>query len=112
MNRLIAIILVNMATFLGGLGATYLKKGSKDFKIKQLLSNKNVLLGLFLYALSTIFFIPALKFGELSLVYPFTSTSYIWAIIFSRLILKEKITKHKLAGVIIIIVGVILIGVG
>jgi uncharacterized membrane protein len=62
-----------------------------------------------LYGISTIFFILALRIGELSVVYPLTSITYIFITILSVYFLKEKMNQYKWLGILFIIVGVILV---
>ncbi|MBI2546513.1 EamA family transporter [Candidatus Woesearchaeota archaeon] len=113
-NTLIAVALVFTATLIGAFGALFFKKASATIRrhIGSFLTNINLYIGGFLYALSTVFFIPALKFGDLSLVYPLTSLTYIWVTILSSVYLKEKINAYKIAGIALIFVGIAAIGIG
>jgi len=107
-----AIGLVIIATIVGALGPVLLKRasGSLTLSIKGLLTNKNLVGGFVLYGLATIFFIPALKGGELSVLYPFVSIAYIWVSLLSMWLLKEEMNLIKWSGIFFIITGVILIG--
>ncbi len=109
MNLLI-IPLAVVATLMGAIGATFLKKGGSSFSINpiKLIKNYNMIAGLALYVISSIVFISALKMGELSTVYPMTSLSYIWVSIISFKFLKEKSTSAKWTGMGLIIFGVVL----
>jgi len=111
-TQLWAIGLVLFAQLIGAFGPIYLKRSSKQFNLSfnGLFRNYNLIIGVFFYALATIIFIPALKGGELSVLYPMVSTVYIWVSLLSIKMLKEKMTKYKWLGIIIIIFGVILIG--
>ncbi len=113
-TELWAIGLVVIATIVGALGPIYLKKGSGNFKpdIRALLRNYELMLGLFFYGASTLIFIPALRGGELSVLYPFVSLSYVWVSLLSVKMLKERMNPAKWAGVASIIIGVSLIGLG
>jgi uncharacterized membrane protein len=104
----LAILLVLIGSLIGAFGAVLLKKGSD----KKSLINTALLLGLGLYALSTIPYIIALKMEKLSVLYPFASLSYIWVCMLSIKLLKEKMSPLKWLGIVTIIVGVSLIGVG
>jgi len=68
--------------------------------------------GLFLYGLSFVFYIFALRKESLSVLYPFVSTTYIWTTFFSIKFLHEKMNVWKWAGLIGIIIGVTFIGLG
>ena len=54
--------------------------------------------------------IVALKFGDLSKLYPFVSLTFIWVMILSVLALGEKLNSFKISAVILVISGIILIG--
>lgn len=114
MAELWAIGLVIFATILGAFGPIYLKKGSSSFgfNIIKLLKNYNLILGVFFYGLATLLFIPALSGGDLSILYPFVSLTYIWVSLLSIYILKEKMNKFKWIGILLIIIGVSFIGIG
>ena len=123
-----AIGLVIAGTVVGALGPILLKKACETFYIikakdvlkpkkivayiKDLFRNKELVIGILLYALGTILFIPALKGGELSVLYPFVALAYVWVAFLSKWMLKEKVTALKWVGVILILVGVSLIGLG
>ena len=113
-TELWAIILVISATLVGAFGPILLKKASarKLSQISSLMTNYYLFGGVALYALGTLLFIPALKGGDLSVLYPFVSLSYIWVSILSVKFLGEKINKLKWLGVSLIIVGVSFIGLG
>ena len=114
MNQLIAMTIVLFATMIGAVGSLFLKYGSEHFafNLKKILTNYKVIFGLFLYVISSILFIFALQWAELTLLYPETSLSYIWVSFLSIKFLKEKMNKFKWLGIFFIIVGVTLIGLG
>ena len=109
-----AILLVISATLVGAFGPILLKKASagKLSKIKTLIKNYNLFGGVSLYALGTLLFIPALKGGDLSILYPFVSLTYIWVALLSMKFLGEKINRYKWIGIALIILGVSFIGIG
>jgi len=113
-TQLWSIGLVIMATIVGAFGPILLKKASRQ-RLSSLSSiSKNFPLfgGVFLYALGTILFIPALKGGDLSVLYPFIALSYIWVSLLSVKFLGEKMNRLKWAGIFLIITGVSFIGFG
>lgn len=99
-----------IATILGALGSLYLKMGSKqlDKRLRGLI-NKSLITGLILFVISALMVIIALKFGELSKVFPLTALTYIWIALFSWKVLKERVTREKLMAFILIIIGIILV---
>ena len=113
-TQLWAIALVILATLIGAFGPILLKKASakKLSSIKSLSKNYNLFGGVGLYAIGTVLFIPALKGGDLSVLYPFVALTYIWVSLLSVKFLGEKMNKFKWAGIILIIVGVTFIGIG
>jgi len=113
-TELWAIVLVLIATTLGSFGPLFLKKASSTLtlNLKNIITNKNLILGLFFYAVGTILFIPALKGGELSVLYPLVALVYVWVSLLSMKFLKEKMTMLKWLGVLLILIGVSLIGAG
>jgi len=112
-TQLWAIGLTLCACVIGAYGAVLLKKASPKvtFNLKCL-ANMQLLAGIALYAVGTILFIPALRGGDLSVLYPFVATTYIWISLFSIKFLKEKMNVLKWAGIVLIIIGVSFIGFG
>ncbi len=111
MNFVYIIIYLILGTIFGGYGSLYLKKGSSKFtlKLKNWKDNLDILLGISLYGVSTIFYLFALQYGELSVVYPLTSMSYVFIAVLSVYYLGEKMTKNKWIGIILIIIGSFLV---
>ena len=109
-----AIALVISATFIGAIGPILLKRGSGRFSLNPFaqIKNRSLIGGIFFYVLSSLLFIPALRGGDLSVLYPLVSVSYIWVSLLSVKFLGEKMGALKWIGVFLIIVGVSLIGLG
>lgn len=74
-----------------------------------LLENVYLYYGGILYILAAILNIFVLKYLEYSIVLPLTAITYIWTMLISKIYLKEKITKLKILGVILIVIGSYLI---
>lgn len=66
-----------------------------------------VVLGLALYGGGALLMIIALKFGELSVLHPMMSAGYVLSLVLGALVLDEHITFLRIAGVAVIIVGLI-----
>ena len=113
-THLWAIGLVILATIVGAFGPILLKKASAKrlSNISSLLKNYNLFAGVALYAVGTLLFIPALKGGDLSVLYPFVAVTYIWVSLLSVRFLGEKMNRFKWIGIALIIVGVSFIGLG
>ena len=112
--QLWAIGLVITATLIGAFGPILLKKASAKrlSNLTSLMTNYHLFGGVFLYAIGTLLFIPALKGGDLSVLYPFVAVAYIWVSLLSVKFLGEKMNKFKWLGIALIIIGVSLIGIG
>lgn len=109
-----AIGLVLLGTLVGSIGPILLKKGAGKFSFNPFvqLKNRSLLAGVFTYGISSIIFIPALRGGELSVLYPTVSIGYVWVCLLSMKLLNEKMGKIKWIGLFLIILGVSLIGIG
>tara|TARA_Y100000310_G_C20647066_1_gene797250 strand:+ start:535 stop:882 length:348 start_codon:yes stop_codon:yes gene_type:complete len=112
MVSFVAIIYILISTFLGGSGALIIKKGVNKHSFWDFIKSKFFLLTLFVYGISTLFYLLALNLEDLSLVYPMNSLVYFWVIIFSIFVLKEKMNTWKWLAFFGIIIGVTLIGLG
>lgn len=114
----LGIGIVAFATLISSLGPVYMKRGAGSFTLKQLakpgalLKNYNIILGCAFFGISALIFVIGLRFGELSVLYPLTSLSYIWACLLSTRMLGERMNSLKWLGIITIIIGVALIGLG
>jgi drug/metabolite transporter (DMT)-like permease len=108
-----SILLVLMASFIGSFGAVFLKLGSRHLSrgIQGAL-NWQLAAGLALFLGSSVPFVMALKHGELSVLYPMVSLSYVWAMLWSRLLFKEAVTAGKIGALAMILAGIVCIGVG
>lgn len=112
-TELWAISLVISAAILGSLAPILIKKASKDITLSlETIKNKHLIGGLSLYGFCTLLFIPALKGGELSVLYPLVSVTYIFVAILSIKFLNEKMNAFKWIGIALIIIGVAFIGFG
>ena len=92
-------------TMLGSVASLFLKKASGSDNIVEMIKNINLYIGGFLYLASAIMNIWILRYLDYSMVLPLTSLTYIWTMVLSYVILKEKITKKKIVGVLLILVG-------
>ena len=108
---ILVIILLIISTLMGASGAILFKKASKDISLnlKKLITNWPLILGAVLYAGASIVFVYALKLEELSVLYPMTALSYVWATIGAWRLYKENITTKKIIGIALIILGVVVI---
>lgn len=68
-----------------------------------------IVLGLFLYGISTIIWIIALKKVELSYAYPMVSLGYVFVFIASYFIFHEPINWLRIGGMLFILAGITLV---
>jgi uncharacterized membrane protein len=108
------ILLTVFSTLIGSVGALSLKFASKYVHRNPLKVLKRPILyiGIGFYGISALIFVFALKFGDLSALYPVAALSYIWISLLSMKFLKEKMNDVKWFGILLILIGVVLIGLG
>ena len=109
-----SMVLVAIGAFIGSFGAVFLKAGATRLEknIRALIGNWRLITGIGLFCFSSIFFVLGLKHGELSVLYPIVSLGYVWTLLWSRLFFGERLTKGKIAGLALILVGVTFVGMG
>ena len=109
-----AMALVIFGAFIGSLAAVGLKAGAQrlEFNLKALLTNWQLMIGAGGYLVSTVFYILGIKNGELSVLFPMVSTSYLWTMLWSKLYFGEPMTRAKFAGLALILIGCVLLGLG
>ena len=98
-TQTLAIIMVLVAGLIGAFGPIYLKKGTEKIDLRKLstiIFNPFLIIGIAVYGIGTIIFIPALRWGEVSVLYPLVGLMYVWVSIYSIILLKEK--KRPLKG--------------
>ena len=69
-------------------------------------------MGIGTYLLSSVLFVKGMSNGELSVLFPLVSLGYVCTLVWSRLFFHEVITKVKLAGVGLILVGIVFLSLG
>ncbi len=108
-------MLVLACTILGAIGQMFIKTGASQLVTSspwEMLRTTPLIAGYSLYGLATILFVIALRDGELSLLYPIISMTYVWVTILSMWLLGEQLNPYKVLGVGSIVLGVSLIGRG
>lgn len=104
---MINYFLLVLMTFLGALGALFLKKSSNHDTVLNQIKSPNLYLGGVFYGAGAVLNIHILNFLRYTVVMPMTSLTYIWTMFFSYYFLKEKITKRKMAGIFLIVAGAV-----
>jgi multidrug transporter EmrE-like cation transporter len=90
-------------------GATALGTGPT---IRGILYDFPLIAGLSLYGVGTVLMVLALRHGELSVLWPVISLSYVWVTVISVVWFHEPMNVPKIAGVAVIIFGVAILGRG
>lgn len=81
----------------------------KVFSIKNTFKIPTLYLGILCYAVGSLLNILLMHYLDYSTVYPLTSLTCVWTLLFSSVFLGEKISARKLIGIAVIICGAILI---
>lgn len=105
----IGVLLV--MTAMGAIASLFLKKASSSSNLLQMIGNVNLYVGGGLYLGSAILNIWILRYLDYSVVLPLTSLTYVWTMVLSYFILKEKIAKKKIIGLILIAIGAVCVSV-
>jgi drug/metabolite transporter (DMT)-like permease len=107
-------------TFLGATAQMLMKTGmtKPDPTIWNYITNVPLIIGYGLYGLGAALFTVALRDGELSVLYPVISLTYVWVAILSVPILHESFDLYtpkgalKATGITTIVAGVAVLGRG
>ena len=73
-------------------------------------TNPKLFVGYCLYGCAAVLMVVALKYGELSILYPVIAMTYVWVTGLSVLFLNETLNPWKLAGLTSIVLGVGVLG--
>lgn len=107
------IALVFGCTILGAVAQILMKFGANSLQSKNpldILMSPPLFAGYCLYGLSTILLVLALRDGELSILYPVISLTFAWVTILSVIIFHDTMNTFKIAGIVVIIIGVGVLG--
>jgi drug/metabolite transporter (DMT)-like permease len=108
-----SMLLVFCASIVGSFGAVFLKLGAMRLN-KSVWSfvNSRLILGVGLYLGSSLIYALGVRGGQLSVLYPIVSLGYVFTLVWSKLFFDEHLTRYKVAGLSLILVGVFLVGMG
>jgi uncharacterized membrane protein len=108
-----SILLVLLGSLIGSVGMVFLKKASADLhKGFHHIVSVNSAVGVTLFVISSVFYLIAIRNGQLSVLYPMVSLSYVYAMIWARLVFNEALTKQKFLGLGLVVMGVFFLGLG
>ena len=102
------IILIG-GTMLGAAASMFFKQASEKEQMIKAFLDLRLYIGGFLYLASALVDIYVLRFLDYSAALPFTAVTYIWTMLLAYFFLKEKISKKKILGVGMILLGAVLV---
>jgi multidrug transporter EmrE-like cation transporter len=107
-------LMIAGATLISAAAQILMKIGMNHFTLNLLaiVTNVPLVAGYALYGLFTLLMVLALREGELSLLYPIISLSYVWVTALSYFIFHDTLRPLKLVGIAAIMAGVALLGRG
>jgi multidrug transporter EmrE-like cation transporter len=107
-------------TLFGAAGQILIKSGAGALgahpsvidMVLKILTTLSLFAGYSLYGVSMILLVMALRHGELSLLYPVIALTFVWVTVLSVIIFHDSMNPLKLAGIVIIMGGVAILGRG
>ncbi len=112
-TKLQSVALVFVCTILGAAAQVFMKIGGQQlqhFEIARVLTDLPLLAGYTLYGINTVLLMFALRDGELSMLYPVIALTYVWVTILSVILFHDLISPLKIAGIVLIMAAVIVLG--
>ena len=112
-SRRQSVALVIGCTLVGAAAQILIKWGANGLVTSSpwaMLSNPPLVAGYGLYAVSTVLLVLALRDGELSVMYPIISMTYVWVLLLSVLVFHESLNLFKILGISVIVFGVSFLG--
>ena len=98
-------LIIILMTMMGSVASLFLKKASASEGIRATATNPNLYAGGALYLAAALLNIYVLRLLDYSVVLPLTSLTYIWTMLIAYTVLKERISRQKIAGVVCLIIG-------
>jgi multidrug transporter EmrE-like cation transporter len=112
-----AVLMVILCTVLGAVGQVLIKFGANALHqhgtiatLLAMAANVPLIAGYVLYGIMTVLFVFALKDGELSVLFPIISLTYVWVAGLSAWIFQDSLNWPKIAGIFTIVAGVGVLG--
>ncbi len=99
-------LLVIMATFFISIAQLFYKIGSGFLPVLSW----HIFAGFFIYCFSAVLIIVALKFIDMSVVFPAIANSFVWVALLSVFFLGEVLSVVNWVGIVLIVCGVALLG--
>jgi uncharacterized membrane protein len=115
-SEFVIIAVIMVSAVLAAIAQYIFKRNLNAFKfningIWSLAKNRAIILGLIVYAVSLVVYLGALRYGDLSFVYPTFASVFIFVLLISKFKLNERISLHRALGVALVIVGIAIVAV-
>jgi len=114
-----SVLIVVACTLMGAAAQVLLKLGASQLSHASLVATfmsiftvPTLFVGYCLYGIFAMLMVYALRHGELSILYPVIALTFVWVSILSAMIFHETMTPIKIAGIVVIVGGVAVLGLG
>lgn len=109
-----AIALMIVCTLFTSSAQILYKMGTNhlSFNFISIVTNWQIIAGLFLYAIGAALVILAFRGGEVTVLYPIVTSSYIWVTLASTYYFGEVVNLLRWSGIVFIILGIFIITFG
>jgi drug/metabolite transporter (DMT)-like permease len=111
-----SVLLVVIFTVLSAAAQTFIKTGANrlinDLTLVAIVTDAPLIAGLALYGIGAVLMVLALRHGQLSILWPIISLSYVWVAVLSVVIFHESMNAMRIAGICVIMLGVAILGRG
>lgn len=116
LNIYLVIFITLIAALLASFAQLLYKRGMSEriAKIRhslKLIRNKTIVIGAILYLVSLAIYLYALSNAPLSIVYPTFASTFIFISLISWLYLKERMNVKRIAGTLLVFLGVVIIAI-
>lgn len=114
-----SVLIVVACTLMGAaaqvlikLGASHLAHASLMATFWSIFTVPTLFLGYCLYGIFAVLMVYALRYGELSILYPVIALTFVWVSILSAMVFHEPMNPMKISGIAVIVAGVAVLGWG
>lgn len=116
-ERMLSSIMLSVCILFGAIAQILFKMGMSQVQggsffdiLSQLIRTPQLVIGTILYGTSFVLWLLALRYFDVSFMYPLLSLAYILVVFMSVLVLNETVHLTRWIGVILIVIGAILVG--
>jgi len=113
---MLALSFIFLMTIMGSVASLLLKHASGSLKgenlaaiVLSMLKTPSLYAGGMLYLVASVLNIYVLRVLDYSSVLPLSAFTYVWTMFLARIKFGEKLTRRKMAGVFLVVVGAVLV---